>query len=83
MKYYICSSTCPQKKESTSGQVCIILHCRPNLATAVVRYGLIDKTNGRATTVVFPIEGCGKKIYALFLQRIFGRDFLSLPITIF
>jgi len=34
-------------------------------------------------SIVFPFEGCGKKIYAIFLQRIFGRDFLSLRTAIF
>ena len=40
-----------------------------------IQYGLVGKTNGRGTTIVFPFEGCGKKIkrffYSVFLDMIF------------
>ena len=30
------------------------------------QYGLVGKTNGRATTLVFPFEGCRKKFTHFF-----------------
>ena len=83
MKYYICSSTCPRKKDSTNGQVCIISHRQPNLTTTAVRYGLVGKTNGRGTTIVFLFEGCRKKFTRFFYKCIFGHDFLPPCTTIF
>ena len=66
--YNICSSTCPSEKNllvdksdnvlyRITGQIWQLLQ---------LRYGLVGKTNGRGTTIVFPFERCGQKVVRCF-----------------